>query len=735
ETEAITVKLGNNNPDLITGFTVAAAPAGGGEALYGVRQGAGWDYRIPFSAPPQEDTDFTITVTSQSSAPGFHEAGVKETVMTYNAIKSLTIRSGDTDATGKTLYLQTNNAQGRQSVQLTVSKNGSTSSTGPTGHPYMKANGYAEQVLWTSSNEAVASVDSTGLITAHTGGTATVTASVYGGKVKAACTVNVSAVTGVSLSHTAYTLFTGGTAAETQFTLSAALTGGVSSDELEWTNSDPGAAAMTVSADGHSATIAASGKTAGSTTITAHIKGAPDTAQYKASCTVTVVTIGSVSVSPNSYTIYTLGEPRTVQLAATVTPNAAPVWSSSNPSAATVNQTGLVSAVAPGSTTVTATVGGKSGSSTITVKDKIPVASVTVSGTNSLVRTSDKTTVTTQLAATVKPDNAHFKAVSWAKTGGSASININASGLVTATAAGSATFTATVDGMTSAPYSVTVTDQGPTGIVIGKTAATFKVGENTTVNAAVSPWNALNTNINWWSDNPAVAAVSAGSTANNGTITVYGVGAGTANIYAQAQGNTGFYQTMSVTVQKPVIIDDSGNAMDEGKTVTWGGKSWWVVDDDGSPYGGNSGSVVLLANFDYYTGKYGSLNNYSTSLVRTQCANFYNGLTAAQKEKLSAHKYVGDYAWLPSAYEIYGSSRPSNSTDAYTETKQFSYFINNGVTASNYSAVKTVFGSTGYRWIRSPRSYVICVVGPNGELTSSSLTASLPMRFCIILNP
>ncbi|RGB63179.1 hypothetical protein DW086_14140, partial [Harryflintia acetispora] len=108
ETEAITVKLGNNNPDLITGFTVAA-PAGGGAALYGVRQGAGWDYKIPFASPPQEDTDFTITVTSQGSAPGFHAAGVKKTVMTYNAIKSLTIRSGDTDATGKTLYLQTNN--------------------------------------------------------------------------------------------------------------------------------------------------------------------------------------------------------------------------------------------------------------------------------------------------------------------------------------------------------------------------------------------------------------------------------------------------------------------------------------------------------------------------------------------------------------------------------------------------------------------------------------------------
>ena len=39
ETEAISLHVSNNDPQHITGFTVAAAPAGSGEALYGVRQG------------------------------------------------------------------------------------------------------------------------------------------------------------------------------------------------------------------------------------------------------------------------------------------------------------------------------------------------------------------------------------------------------------------------------------------------------------------------------------------------------------------------------------------------------------------------------------------------------------------------------------------------------------------------------------------------------------------------
>ena len=41
ETEAITVKLGNNDPDLITGFTVAGPPPGGGGAPPGGGPGGG----------------------------------------------------------------------------------------------------------------------------------------------------------------------------------------------------------------------------------------------------------------------------------------------------------------------------------------------------------------------------------------------------------------------------------------------------------------------------------------------------------------------------------------------------------------------------------------------------------------------------------------------------------------------------------------------------------------------
>ncbi|WP_195283501.1 Ig-like domain-containing protein, partial [Harryflintia acetispora] len=402
------------------------------------------------------------------------------------------------------------------------------------------------------------------------------------------------------------------------FTLSAALTGGVSSDELEWTNSNPGAAAMTVSADGRSATIDASGKTAGSTTITAHIKGAPDTAQYKASCTVTVVTINSLTMNPTSYTLYVPGPPQTVQLTATVTPNAAPVWSSSNPSAATVNETGLVTAVAPGSAIVTASVGGKSASCAITVKDRIAVTSVTVSGNNNLVRTSDNLSPTSQLSATTDPPNVTFPAVTWAKTGGSASININASGLVTATAAGTATFTATVDGMTSAPYTVTVTDQKVTGITIAQKSV--DKGGTVQMSATVSPANALNRNITWSLASGNVASISAaglvtGGVGGNGTITVR----------ASAADGSGVSGTGTVTVNG---CEHALSAGGYGSGAGTSGKPW-IVASAGQLQHVNShlaGHFRQSANIDLSSyGQWTPIGNFVSGTIDAPFTGLYDG--------------------------------------------------------------------------------------------------------------
>ena len=53
-------------------------------------------------------------------------------------------------------------------------------------------NATIKDVLWTSDNEAVATVDNTGTVKAHSAGTATITAKTFDGDFQAACTVNVT---------------------------------------------------------------------------------------------------------------------------------------------------------------------------------------------------------------------------------------------------------------------------------------------------------------------------------------------------------------------------------------------------------------------------------------------------------------------------------------------------------------------------------------------------------------
>ncbi|WP_079697943.1 Ig-like domain-containing protein [Provencibacterium massiliense] len=717
--EFIRVPVKNGDPARIEGFAVTALPEGGGEAdmlsASGEPEVSGEDYsyKLYFSDPPQRDTGFTISVTPVAKAgrAGFDLPKTKTSSYTYQAIQSLTIKAGGEAVGDKTVYLQTGGE--RQTVQLAADKNPTSQS-------------YAAEVLWSSSDPAIASVDPvTGMVTGNTGGTVTITAAVYDNPntVTASCAVTVVPISGIGLNPSSKTLFTGGTAAETDFELAATLSGDNGGTELVWENSSPDQVNMT-KVSNNVYHLSANGKQPGSATITVTDKGG----FYKATCTVTVVQVTGLAVSPGSFTIYTQGAPQTVQLAATVTVSAgaapAAAWTSNNPGIASVNAAGLVSAVAPGNATITASVGGKSGSSTITVKDKIPVTSVTVSGTNSLTRTGDNLNPTTQLAATVKPDNAHFKAVSWAKTGGPEGITIDASGLVTATTAGAATFTATADGVTSVPYTVTVTDQGPTGITISVSQMNLAFGGTGSVSATVSPATALNRNVTWLSSDTSIATVGSASTASGASVTITAGGKqGTATIYAKAAGNTGYSQALTVNVCKL------------GTTVDWAGRNWWVIDSNGNSYGGNSGSVVLLANFNYSTGIFGGNNTYSSSTVRSQCNSFYNSLNATQRGKLSKHKYVGDYAWLPSAYEIYGNSLPSWVADGYTNTKQFSYLT--GVTTSNYGSVKIVYGGLN-AWLRSRHSggsVPACAVEINGGLVNYDASLSCSVRPAIILNP
>jgi uncharacterized protein YjdB len=219
-----------------------------------------------------------------------------------------------------------------------------------------------QNVTWTSSDNSVATVDNTGLVTAVADGTATITVTTVDGSFTAPCMVTVSstavAVTGVSLNKGTLTLVEGG-----METLTVTITPSYATNQnLTWTSS---ATAVATVNNGVVNAVAAG---------TASITVTTDDGGFTAACTVTVtapVTGVSLNKTALSLVVYS-----TEILIATVAPanatNQNVTWTSSVPAVATVdNNTGLVTAVTAGTVTITATTedGGKTANCIVSIPD------------------------------------------------------------------------------------------------------------------------------------------------------------------------------------------------------------------------------------------------------------------------------------------------------------------------------------------------------------------------------
>src|SRR6266511_2966187 len=227
-------------------------------------------------------------------------------------------------------------------------------------------------VNWTSSNNSVATVSSSGLVTGLAVGSATITATSEGQSGGAAVTVTAAPVPVASVAVTPATgSIPVGQTLQLTATPKDASGNTLTGRTVGWTSSNT--AVATVSTSG-----LVTGKVAGSVTITATSEGKTGSAAV----TVTQVPVASVTVSPATATIQ-IGQ--TAQL--TATPKDASgntlsgrvvTWGSSSTSIATVNASGLVSGVTPGSATITARSEGKSGTAAITVTVVIGTTAVLV---------------------------------------------------------------------------------------------------------------------------------------------------------------------------------------------------------------------------------------------------------------------------------------------------------------------------------------------------------------------
>jgi uncharacterized protein YjdB len=288
-------------------------------------------------------------------------------------------------------------------------------------------------------------------------------------------------------------------------------------------------------------------------------------ALFSWSCCKKNVAVQSVTVSPSSISL-TEGDTQT--LTATVTPanamDGTVVWSSSNTQVATVSA-GTVTALKPGAATITATAGDKKGTCSVTVLAKVfPVTGVTLDITGKELAEGETVT----LKATVSPDNATNKNVSWSSSN-NAVATVGQNGKVTAVAKGTATITVTTaDGNKTATCKVTVIAK-VASVSLNKSALTLNIGDEETLIATITPSNADDQAVSWSSSNNAVAAVD-----QNGKVKAVAKGTATITV-TTADGNktatcevTVIAKVASVSLNKPALTLNVGDEETLIATIT-----------------------------------------------------------------------------------------------------------------------------------------------------------------------
>lgn len=351
------------------------------------------------------------------------------------------------------------------------------------------------------------------------------------------------------------------------------------------------------------------------------------------------------------------------------TTNKAVTWSSDKPSVATV-ENGKVKAIVAGEAKITATtVNGKTAVCNVTVKAK-DEPEVILPTEVQLNKTSADLTVGEEvlLSATVKPDNATNKAVTWSSDKpGTATVE---NGRVKALAAGEARITAATANGKTAVCVINVKEKEepevilPTEVRLNMPSAEFTVGDQIQLTASVLPANAADKTITWKSDKPEVATVAngwvKGIAAGTAKITATSVNGKTAvcviTVKAQPQNlPTGVSlnkKTASVKLNKTLTLSavvQPSNA--DNKTVKWTSDNTYVATvENGVVKAVNAGTARITA---------ATVNGHKAT-----CTITVPGTKISKaKVSLSSSKTHTGKALKPSVKVTYGKNTLKKNTD------------------------------------------------------------------------
>lgn len=403
-----------------------------------------------------------------------------------------------------------------------------------------------KNLIWESSAPDIATVDENGVVTGVSNGSTVITCKTEIGGFKASCIVSVTTKPDrVILDYTERDIYT-----TKSVTLEALVYPETANDKsVKWSSSNT-----------RVATVDQSGKVtgvgAGSATITART----NVGGLTASCLVNVVKkteVQSITLSIDGdpvtkKTLYTNGVSEAT-LTHTVSPTSATfkdvTWKSTNPDVVTVDPLGNIRAVSAGKAVIRCLSDDNPmviGTCAVTVK----VIAEGIELDKSSFRVYE--TKSKSLTATVKPENATNKGVTW-KSSDTSVATVDKNGKVTGLKPGTAYISATTaNGKHVAECKVTVLKiTYSKKIKLSKTTLSIDDGKSYILDATVLPENTTTKTVTWSSSNKKVVTVD-----SYGEVTA--VAPGTAYIYCKTKDN-GTTAKCKVTVKevKPKSISFS----------------------------------------------------------------------------------------------------------------------------------------------------------------------------------
>lgn len=356
--------------------------------------------------------------------------------------------------------------------------------------------------VWTSSNTKIATVSSSGKVTAKKIGTCVITCTLTEYNQRATCRVKVAKLNSkVTLNKKNIRIGVGKT-----YRLQASV----------WTNNTKNPSLKWKSANKKIASVSSKGKVKGKrigvTTITVTTK---DKVKAKASCKVTVIKRATGIKISKRYAICYVG--RTMKLSASVKPKTATIkkikWTSSNNKIAVVSGTGKVTGMSEGDVTITAQAtdgSGKKATCLVKVLEEVPATSVVVAQTNLTMKKGDSTTLTYSVLPNNNSDHLSFA------SDNKRVATVNSNGKVKAIGTGTANITILAGSGISTTVVVNVVD-------LNKSSITMRQYDTETLQVF-----GTNDNVTWYSSNNRIATVDGG--------TVTGRDVGSAYVYAYVNG-------------------------------------------------------------------------------------------------------------------------------------------------------------------------------------------------------